>query len=65
MTTPSKRYTEAEIRAANKPTAVQPQTQAPFQPLKQSRAMEIAQSRIRADFAPVSVNSKVAEGWRR
>lgn len=29
-----------------------------FQPLKQSRAMEIAQSRIRADFAPVSVTSK-------
>ena len=36
-----------------------------FHPLKQSRAMEMAQSRIRADFSPVSICSKVADGWRR
>jgi len=36
-----------------------------FQPLKQSRAMEMAQSRIRADFSPVSISSKVSDGWRR
>jgi hypothetical protein len=36
----------------------------PFQPLKQSRAMAAAQSRCR-DFSPISISSKVADGWRR
>ena len=37
----------------------------PFQPLKQSRAMEIANSRCRPDFSPVSISSRVTDTWRR
>lgn len=45
--------TDTILLYINPPTPKEP---VKLQPLKQSRAMEIAQSRIRADFAPVSVS---------